>query len=119
MEKIKLSHDNEASWAYLRGWFPSIKLRTIPCQGQIALKSYKDFPQILEMCVGLAEFNKKLVQPYVTLAHIYSQDQPLLAKGVSDCRLRSVSCWRRSTRRSTTTGAGWRPTCDVDINYVP
>jgi hypothetical protein len=30
--KIQLSLDNEASWNYLRGWFPSIQLKRIPCK---------------------------------------------------------------------------------------
>lgn len=46
IEKIKISHDNEAAWAYLRGWFPSIKLKNIPCQSQHPVKNYKDYPQI-------------------------------------------------------------------------
>lgn len=49
MIHLQKAINNEAGWNYLRGFFPSIKLKNIPCVNNQSKKiefEYADFPKI-------------------------------------------------------------------------
>lgn len=74
-DKVRLEPDNEAAWNYLRGWFPSIQLKNFPCKSPAEVKSYSTYPIILERVLTLVKEQPKLLQPYITIVHIYSETQ--------------------------------------------
>ena len=86
LEKIGECLTNAASWNYLRGMFPSIKLSRFSCkntQHTRILLDYADYPQILNLCKiwlgeigsGSKDVTATLTKREIlsTLVHIYSQ----------------------------------------------
>jgi hypothetical protein len=98
-ENLEKHLDNEALWNYLRGFFPSYKIKLPNLSEPKSHFRYEDYPEVQEFCKKIVKqediLEKKKIQTFLTISIIDSQQEETMkyAKEVNNFQFRYASYW--------------------------